>query len=107
MHLIRYFSIRQESMKDEGFVGLGQIFSARKVVKGPAHEWQDLALSIIKELNVPGFKRASVFKACKDNDKQFILNCLNDTKELCQSGEKWKYFFKIVGGKNQPKAPDS
>lgn len=64
--------------------------------KPPAYEWQDLALRIISELAVPGFKRNSVFKACKDNSKDFIEKCLNDTKELCKDGEKWKYFFKLV-----------
>lgn len=79
---------------------LGEIFANKKSSqKPPAHEWQDLALRIIKELRIPNFKRNSVFKACKDNSKEFILQCLNDTKELCKSGEKWKYFFKLVSQK--------
>lgn len=67
-----------------------------KKPKPPAYQWQDLALRIIKELGIPSFKRNSVFKACKDNSKDFIEKCLNDTKELCKDGEKWKYFFKLV-----------
>lgn len=68
--------------------------------KPPAYEWQDLALRIIKELNIPKFKRNSVFKICKDNSKDFIEKCFNDTKELCKDGEKWKYFFKLITKKN-------
>jgi hypothetical protein len=64
--------------------------------KPPSYEWQDLALNIIKELNVPKNKKSSVFKACRDNNKTIILSALNDTKELCSSGERWKYFFKIL-----------
>lgn len=67
-----------------------------KKPKPPAYQWQDLALRIIRELGIPGFKRNSVFKACKDNPKDFIEKCLNDTKELCKDGEKWKYFFKLI-----------
>jgi hypothetical protein len=82
--------------KDEEIQSIGQVFSSRIVKKAPAHEWQDLALAIIKDLNIPNFKRSSVFKICKDKDKQFVLNCLNDTKELCKTGDKWKYFFKLA-----------
>ena len=74
-----------------------------KIPKPPAHPWQELALKIIKELSIPNVKRGSVFKVCKEKPKQFILNCLNDTKELCQTGAKWKYFFKVVGGKGEKK----
>lgn len=69
----------------------------------PAYEWQDLALRIIGELNIPGFKKAAVFKACRDNHKQVILKALNDTKELCESGARWRYFFKILGKKDDKK----
>lgn len=72
------------------------IFANKKTVKPPAHEWQDLALRIINELGIPGFKRNSVFKVCKEKDKAFIEKCLNDTKELAQGGEQWKYFFKLI-----------
>ena len=65
-------------------------------VKPPFYPWQELALKIIKELNIPDFKRSSVFKVCKECDKIFIERCLTDTRELCQNGLKWKYFFKIV-----------
>lgn len=94
--------------KKREFEGIGKIFSQRIIKKAPAHEWQDLALSIINELRMPNFKRSSVFKACRDNDKQFILNCLNDTKELCKSGESWKYFFKLVSAREKErKASDN
>ena len=96
---------------DEGFKNLGDIFASRvqiKKIKPPAHEWQDLALLIIKELNVPNFKRNSIFKVCKDNDKIAIERALNDTKELCKSGQKWSYFLKVIdthqfGDKNPKK----
>ena len=64
----------------------------------PVYIWQDLALRVIKELNVPDFKRSSVFQVCKQKPRVYIEKCLNDTKELCRSGEKWKYFFKVVSG---------
>jgi hypothetical protein len=75
---------------------IDKILKNKKAVKAPAHEWQDLALRVINELKIPNFKRSSVFKACKQYSGQKILNALNDTKELCQTGDKWKYFFKIL-----------
>lgn len=84
---------------DKGFENLGDIFASRvkvKKVKPPAHEWQDLALQVIKDLNVPGFKRNSIFKVCKDNSKIAVERALNDTKELCKSGQKWAYFLKVI-----------
>lgn len=75
------------------------IFQNRKVVKAPAHPWQDMALNIIKELNVPPFKRNSVFKVCKELDRNFVEKCFDDTKELAKEGEKWRYFFKLVSQK--------
>jgi len=65
----------------------------------PAYAWQDLALRVIKELNIPNFKRSAVFKVCKEKPRSFIEKCLNDTKELCRDGEPWKYFFKLVNTK--------
>ncbi len=82
--------------KDEEIQSIGEVFFARVVKKAPAHEWQDLALTIIKELNIPNFKRSSVFRICKNKNKQFVTNCLNDTKELCKTGDRWKYFFKLA-----------
>ena len=74
-----------------------QIFQKTgQIKKPPAYEWQDLALKIIKDLNIPSFKKSSVFKACKENSRFFIEKCLNDTKELCKTGQKWKYFFKLI-----------
>ncbi len=83
-------------------------FSFKDIIKNktqgkkmPAYEWQNLALQVIKELRIPNFKRNSVFKACKDHPKEIILRALNDTKELCNIGEKWKYFFKVLSDKNK------
>ena len=88
-------------MNNSGFQTLGDIFEANKenkvpVVKPPAHKWQDFALQIIKELHIPDFKRNSVFKICKDNSREVVEGCVTDTKELCETGEQWKYFFKVV-----------
>ncbi|MFH0955835.1 MAG: hypothetical protein V1801_01310 [Candidatus Falkowbacteria bacterium] len=88
---------------DEGLEKLGDLFTQgtknqRSRPKAPAYPWQDLALQVIKELNVPDFKRSSVFKLCKQKPRVYIEKCLNDTKELCQTGEKWKYFFKVAAG---------
>ena len=81
----------------KGFQDLSSIFANKKEgQKPPAYQWQDLALRVIKELAIPNFKRSSVFKICKDYDKNDIEKALNDTKELCQEGEKWKYFFKVI-----------
>lgn len=87
---------------DKGFEPLSDLFNAKAVktaIKPPAHEWQDLALRVIKELNIPSNKRNSVFKICKDNTKIFVEQCMNDTKELCRSGEQWRYFFKVADKK--------
>lgn len=76
---------------------LGDIMNNRKQgKKPPAHPWQDLALKVIGDLAIPGFKRSAVFKECKQRPKEEIILALNDTKELCQEGEAWKYFFKIL-----------
>ncbi len=77
------------------------IIKQKKTVKPPAYPWQDFALKIIEELNIPPHKRNSVFKVCKENPKQFVEKCLNDTKELCQTGECWKYFFKLASKKSE------
>ncbi len=87
---------------NQGFESLRDLFQENQSGKTPpAYQWQELALKVIKELNIPDKKRSSVFKACKQNSKIYIENCLNDTKELCESKEKWRYFFKIVNeGRN-------
>ena len=82
------------------FHKISEILNKKNQIKPPAYAWQELALSIIKDLNIPKFKRNAVFKVCRDQHKSLIERCLNDTKELCQSGEKWKYFFKLI---SQPK----
>jgi len=85
---------------NKNFQSIGDIFKKQQAIspkKTTAHEWQSFALQIIQELNIPNFKRGAVFKVCKEKQKATIERCLNDTKELCKSGEKWKYFFKLVG----------
>ncbi|HPN54469.1 MAG TPA: hypothetical protein PLB52_00890 [Candidatus Moranbacteria bacterium] len=72
------------------------ILNTRIAKKPPAYEWQDLALKIISELSIPNNKRSSVFQMCKKYNKTIVEKALNDTKELCKSGEKWRYFFKII-----------
>ena len=87
-----------ENFKKGEFESLGSIFVQKKGVKAkkpPAYPWQDLALKVVAELGIPNFKRASVFKICRDHSKEFVERCLNDTKELCKSGESWKYFLKV------------
>jgi hypothetical protein len=93
----------EEQQVDKGFEDIGNIFKAKQNKKPPAYPWQDLALRIIKELGIPGFKRSSVFKICKEKDKMVVERALNDTKELCKTGEKWKYFFKIIDVKPEIK----
>ena len=76
---------------------IGDIFKRKPVDKPPAHQLQDLALRVIKELSIPDFKRGSVFKICKEQPRELVIRALNDTKELCQGAAKWKYFFKLIG----------
>lgn len=84
---------------------IADIFADKKqdkkpVKKPPAYQWQDFALKIIDDLGVPNFKRNSVFKICKDMDKNFVEKCLDDTKELAEGNQQWKYFFKLIGQKD-------
>ena len=72
------------------------IIKNKKTKKAPAYAWQDLALRVIADLGIPNNKRNSVFKVCRDYPKIKIERALNDTKELCKTGEKWRYFFKIL-----------
>lgn len=81
------------------FSSLSDILKNRQTVKAPAYPWQDLALQVIKELNIPNFKRGAVFKVCRDFQAHKIKIALNDTKELCKTGAAWKYFFKIIDSK--------
>jgi len=89
----------EEGQKKENFTSFSEIFKNKKpIVKPPAYAWQDLALRIIKELAIPNFKRSSVFKVCRDLPATVVERAFNDTKELCQTGSSWKYFFKIIDG---------
>lgn len=83
---------------DKGLEKIGDLLRSKKQ-KPPAYAWQDLALRVIKELNIPDFKRSAMFKVCKQNSYSKVLLALNDTKELCKKGEPWKYFFKVIEGK--------
>lgn len=79
---------------------IGDIFQNKAPQKKPpAYQWQDLALRIIQELHIPNFKRNSVFKVCKEMDRNFVEKCLDDTKELAEGADKWKYFFKLIADK--------
>ena len=85
--------------KKENLKSFGELIKSRVVKKAPAFEWQDLALQVINELNIPNNKRNSVFRVCKQNTKQIVERAMNDTKELCKTGEKWRYFFKLIDKK--------
>ena len=84
---------------NNGFESFEEIIRNKATKKPPAFPWQDLALRIIDELNIPPHKRNAVFLVCKKHPKIFIEKNLNTTKELCKEGEKWRYFFKLVGSK--------
>lgn len=88
-----------ENKQNKGFQSLGDIFSVpekNNPKKGTAYAWQDFALHVINELSIPIFKRSAVFKICKEKPREVVERAMNDTKELCGTGEKWKYFFKII-----------
>jgi len=86
-------------MSENKFQSFADIIKAKPKIKAPAYPWQDLALRVIKELSIPNFKRAAVFKVCRDLPAHKISLALNDTKELCKTGAAWKYFFKIIDQK--------
>jgi hypothetical protein len=82
---------------DKGLVKIGDLIKNKaKRIAPPVYVWQELALRVIEELGIPGFKRSAVFKVCKQLPEFLIKKALNDTKELCRTGAKWKYFFKII-----------
>ena len=83
----------------DNFSSFSEIIKNKPTVKPPSYPWQDLALRVIKELAIPNFKRAAVFKVCRDKSAQEVQTALNDTKELCKTGSAWKYFFKIIDQK--------
>lgn len=82
--------------KKRDFENIADIMQAKQPKKPTAHKWQEIALRIITELNIPDYKKSSVFKICKELPLQFVESCLNDTKELCKGGNKWQYFFKLT-----------
>ena len=85
--------------KKENLKSFGELMKNRVVKKAPTYQWQDLALKVINELNIPNNKRSSIFRVCKQNSKQIVERAMNDTKELCKTGEKWRYFFKLIDKK--------
>ncbi|MBN2884316.1 hypothetical protein JXE04_00065 [Patescibacteria group bacterium] len=76
--------------------GIADILKSHQSKKAPAYPWQDLALRVIQELNIPGFKRGAVFKVCKNLAPNLVERAMNDTKELCKTSSAWKYFFKLA-----------
>jgi hypothetical protein len=94
---------------DNSFSSFSDILKKKQAEakKAPAYPWQDLALQVIKDLNIPNFKRSAVFKICKENDERIVRLAVNDTKELCQNGAAWKYFFKIIDNKKNEQEKDS
>lgn len=82
--------------KKRDFENIADILQNKKSKKPTAYKWQETALRVIEELNIPAYKKSSVFKICKELPLQFVESCLNDTKELCTKGDKWKYFFKLI-----------
>lgn len=76
------------------------IIKNKKNVKPPAYRWQEMALEIIKEFNIPDSKKSSVFKACKTKPEHVVKRALIDTRELCESGDKWRYFFKLINNQD-------
>ncbi|MFA7088204.1 MAG: hypothetical protein WC146_02585 [Patescibacteria group bacterium] len=88
-------------MSEDKIQSLADILKNKSRLKPPAHPWQELALTIIKELGVPGFKRSSIFKVCKEKPAHQVMMALNDTKELCKTGSKWQYFFKVIDNENK------
>ncbi|MFA5130957.1 MAG: hypothetical protein WC467_00875 [Patescibacteria group bacterium] len=90
-------------MEEDKFKSLADILKLKQKVKAPAYPWQDFALRIIQELNIPAFKRGAIFKVCRDLPAHKVTMALNDTKELCKTGAAWKYFFKIIDQKEDNK----
>jgi hypothetical protein len=82
--------------RKENLKSFGELMKNRVIKKAPAYQWQDLALRVITELNIPNNKRSSVFRVCKQYSRQIVERAMNDTKELCKTGEKWRYFFKLI-----------
>ena len=82
--------------KDIGPEIIKDLLGKQPTKKPPAYQWQELALRIIDELDIPSAKRNAVFLVCKKYPKNFIEKCFNDTKELCKTDDKWKYFFKLI-----------
>ncbi len=88
---------------EQGPQAFKNILNNRQHVKPPSYQWQDLALRVIEELNIPNHKRNSAFKVCKQYTKIQIEKALNDTKELVSGEEKWKYFFKLLNNLTKQK----
>lgn len=89
---------------NKGLQKVKDLIGQKPEKKPPAYPWQELALQIIDELNIPLKKRNSVFLICKQHPRKFVEKCLADTKELCKTGEKWRYFFKLISQEKSKKS---
>lgn len=103
--IIKRFVKIRVMKRNEGPQKLSDLFGKIEQKKPPTYQWQDLALRLISDLNAPNFKRNSIFKICKENTKEKVERALNDTKELCKTGEKWKYFFKVIADTDNQNKP--
>ena len=45
-------------MSSNNFSAIKNIINKKNIKKAPAYEWQELALKIIDELNIPNFKKS-------------------------------------------------
>ena len=97
----------KKKTNNSDFESFGSIMQHKKQVKPPAYQWQELALQVIKELSIPNFKRSSVFRICKIYNGKQVRQALIDTKELCPSGPKWKYFFKVISNQGKDDKNDN
>ncbi|HPD03430.1 MAG TPA: hypothetical protein PLB57_01325 [bacterium] len=86
------------------FTTIGDLIKQpRKTIKPPAYPWQQLALEVIERLRVPNFKRSAIFKVCQQFPESTIRQALIDTQELCEGGNRWQYFFKILNNYHKNK----
>lgn len=92
-----------ENLKiNEGFTKIGftlDKFKTAPVIKDKLQSWQDLALGIIKDLNIPAKDRSMIFLVCKRFGRSYIERCLNTTKEKARGDLKGHYFIKVIYSK--------
>lgn len=61
--------------------------------KRAIHRWQELALTIIKELKVPAYERGLIFKICCENPEAYVEHCFNETKECAKDMSRASHYF--------------